>query len=122
MQKIPFGRAKPAYLPPPAHGIDHDGFRRRFDSGRLTFGFGTKGIDCIVLEISPDEAHVRVHVEPGNVPKNVFLVHYRTWLAYEAVVTDVGDDTLMLEFIAAHDLKDPATPELEAMSQACAGH
>jgi|SRR5579871_1051333 len=120
--RIAFGRARPHPLPA-AHTPEQDGFRRRFDSGRISVGFGTEGLDCIILEISQNEAHVRVHVEPGSVPRNVFLVHYRTFTAYQASVSYVGsDDTLWLELLASFDLKANAKPELDELRQLCVRH
>jgi hypothetical protein len=74
------------------------------------------------MEISESEAHVRVQMEPTTVPKSVILIHLRTRMAYEATVAWSGDDGLGLRFSCAHDLRNPSTPELEAMSAHCAGH
>jgi hypothetical protein len=124
MNKIPFGRHV-SVAGQTAHLVA-EGSRGRvkhvLDAGRLTFGCGTSGIDCTIMDISGSKARVRVRIEPTSVPKRMALIHLRARVAYEATVVWKDDDFLGLELTCEYDLNNPSTPELQAMSLQCLGH
>jgi hypothetical protein len=74
------------------------------------------------MEISGSKARVRVRIEPTLVPKWMALIHLRARVAYEATVVWKDGDFLGLELTCEYDLKNPSTPELQAMSLQCLGH
>ena len=120
MNKTPFGKARPGVQANTAH--HEHGFRRNHDAGKLAFGYGTEGIDCTIVDISEFGAHVVGHLEQSTIPRGLFLIHLRNKIAYECEVSWIDDDRLGLKFIRQHDLANPTTPEMKAMSEQCSGH
>jgi hypothetical protein len=128
MNKVPFGKAHSGTAPG-AHASAHisaasqlKNLRRNVDSGRILFGFGTAGADCVILDISDNEARVRIHLDRGALPKNLVLVHLSAWKAYDATIAWDDDSKLGLKLNGVHDLRNPSTREQHAMSLLCEGH
>jgi len=128
MQKVPFGKAH-AGASASAHAPAHinaqrqlNNLKRSHDAGRIAFGFGTAGADCVILDITESEARVRIHLDRGALPKNLVLIHMSAWMAYEATVAWDDENKLGLKLHAAYDLRNPSNPELQAMSLLCAGY
>ena len=125
MNKVPFGKAHGASADAhaPAHvnvAAQLKNFRRNHDAGRIAFGFGTAGADCVILDISETEARVRVHLDRGALPKNLVLIHLNAWKAYDATIAWDDENRLGLKLHRAYDLRNPETRELRAMSLLCA--
>ena len=123
MHKVPFGKA---HAPADAHAhinaANHlDSFKRSHDAGRIAFGFGTTGCDCVIMDINEQEARVRIHLDRGALPKNLVLIHLSAWKAYDATIAWDEENRLGLKLQKVHDLRNPLTAELEAMSRLCAG-
>ena len=127
MNRAPFGKASHSGLS--AQAGPHRAFterrseprRRTHEAGKLAFGYGTVGLDCTILDISDSGAHVQTHLDAATLPRSVFLIHLQNRIAWEATVVWCDDDRLGLRFSRTHDLKNPATPELKAMSLQCDG-
>jgi hypothetical protein len=128
MHKVPFGKAHAgASANANAHAhINATGqlknFRRSVDAGRIAFGFGTAGTDCVILDISESEARVRIHLDRGALPKNLVLIHLSAWTAYDATIAWDDENKLGLKLHRAYDLRNPANHELQAMSLLCEGY
>ena len=126
MHKVPFGKAHVG-ASAGARASTHINaasqlktFRRSHDAGKIVFGFGTAGADCVILDISETEARVRIHLDRGSLPKNLVLVHLNAWKAYDATIAWDDENRLGLKLHRAHDLRNPETRELQAMSLLCA--
>src|SRR5215471_7353288 len=128
MHKVPFGKAHAgatANAPTHAHinaANQLKNLRRNVDAGRILFGFGTAGADCVILDINESEARVRIHLDRGALPKNLILVHLNGWKAYDATIAWDDENKLGLKLHSAYDLKNPTNSELQAMSLLCAGY
>src|SRR5579859_2819376 len=118
MHKVPFGKAHagasagahaPAHINPAAQIRN---FRRNVEAGKIVFGFGTAGADCVILDISESEARVRIHLDRGALPKNLVLIHLNAWKAYDATIAWDDENRLGLKLHQAHDLRNPETREL----------
>lgn len=125
MNKVPFGKAH-ASAPTNAHTPAHinaasqlKSLRRNPEAGKIVFGFGTSGADCVILDISESDARVRIHLDRGSLPKNLVLVHLSAWKAYDATIAWDDDNRLGLKLHGFHDLRNPETRELQAMSLLC---
>ena len=125
MTKVPFGRASHSA----SSGVTHprgalterrsETRLRTHDAGKLTFGYGTEGLDCTILDLSPSGAHVQTILDTASLPKSVILVHLHNRIAWEARVVWCDDDRLGLHFTLTHDLRNPSNAELRAMVQMC---
>jgi len=128
MHKVPFGKAHagaPANAPTHAHinaASQLKNLRRSVDAGRILFGFGTAGADCVILDVNETEARVRIHLDRGALPKNLVLVHMSAWKAYDATIAWDDDSKLGLKLHGVYDLRNPTTREQHAMSALCAGY
>jgi hypothetical protein len=92
---------------------------RTFLQGKLFFGHGAFKVDCIIRNISPTGALLRVH--PGtNVPDSVYLIDVAKRTAFEASVKwRRKDGGIGLKFSAMHDLECPTTHEMKQMRRIC---
>jgi len=128
MHKVPFGKAHAgatANAPTHAHinaANQLKNLRRSVDAGRILFGFGTAGADCVILDVNETEARVRIHLDRGALPKNLVLVHMSAWKAYDATIAWDDDSKLGLKLHGVYDLRNPTTREQHAMSALCAGY
>jgi len=92
---------------------------RTFLQGKLFFGRGTFSVDCIIRNISPTGALLRVHAGT-NIPDSVYLVDVARRTAFEASVKwRRKDGGIGLKFSAMHDLECPTTHELRQMRRIC---
>src|SRR5215472_18783941 len=126
MHRVQFGKA---YTSVPTDSRAHinaashlNSFKRDQKAGRIAFGFGTAGADCVILDINETEARVRIHLDRGALPKNLVLVHLSAWKAYEATIAWDDDSKLGLKLHGVYDLRNPTTREQHAMSALCAGY
>lgn len=126
---MPFGRAsRPSNQAPPKTARpegapDHRKARRKRTllSGKLAYGAGAFSIDCVISDLS--ETGARVQVQPGaTIPDEVYLIHLRARIAYEAKVAWRRGDFAGFEFHAKHDLESADRPELKLMRLYCVDH
>src|SRR5262249_24731811 len=92
---------------------------RTYLRGKLFYGRGAFSIDCIIRNISPNGAQLRV--QPGtNFPDNVYLIDVARRTAFEAAVKwRRKDGGVGLKFSAIHDLESTTTHELKQMGRIC---
>jgi len=132
MQKRPFGRAQRVATeeatPAPVVRRAYSDMRRSRRTktvltGTLFFRQDGLTLDCVIADIS--ETGARVRIGPASaVPAEVFLVHLRDYVAYEAMVAwRSADGTLGLRFKSEHDLrKEPEDKRRAAMRDYCVEH
>src|SRR5215472_808538 len=118
MNNKTFGRRHQAPEPPaapaPARKVPEVDSRnsqrkRTLFKGVLSYGQNCAfTVDCVIADIS--EAGARVQLQPGPpVPTDVYLVHLRERVAYEATVAWRRGNDLGLRLGTRHDLENPAT-------------
>ena len=132
MQKRPFGRAQRIVseeaVPAPVVRRAYSDMRRSRRTKTVLAGtlfFGQEGLtlDCVIADLS--ETGARVRIEPASVvPAEVFLVHLRDYVAYEAMVTWRREDgTLGLRFKSERSLRHEPEDKLQsAMRAYCVEH
>jgi hypothetical protein len=126
-----FGRRQRAVEPPPAPPparevpeVDPRNARRKrtLFKGILSYGQNCAfTVECVIADIS--DAGARVQIQPGPpVPTDVFLVHLRERVAYEAKVAWRRSNNLGLKFATRYDLENPTTEDLRVLRQHCVEH
>jgi hypothetical protein len=132
MQKRPFGRAQRVAteepVPAPVMRRAYSDMRRSRRTktvlaGTLFSGQDGLTLDCVIADLS--ETGARVRIEPESVlPAEVFLVHLRDYVAYEATIAWRRENGMLgLRFKSEHDLrKEPEDKRKMAMRAYCAEH
>jgi hypothetical protein len=87
--------------------------------GKLCSKTSTKVVDCLIGDMSTSGARVRVKAGTATFD-NLYLVHLREWIAYEAqVVWRRADGNLGLQFKRSYDLEGAIKPELRVLRELC---
>ncbi len=92
---------------------------RTYLRGKLFYGRGAFTIDCVIRNISPSGAQLRVQ-SGANIPDSVYLIDVARRTAFEATVKwRRRDGGVGLKFNAVHDLENSTTHELKQMRRIC---
>ena len=85
--------------------------QRSFLGAKLVYGEGVFTVDCVVRDVSPTGARIKVP-EGQAVPDQVYLVEMRSGIAYEARVVWKRHPEIGLQFVHQHGLAEASTPHM----------